>query len=76
MATWHQKQRPVKLTHPTLWTSVSDSSEGMMSLGRHTTEEEAKTYCQNVKKHHPYLSVYVLKPENQQSKNNEVRQCT
>ena len=64
MATWHQQQRPVKLTHATKWTVVIDPPHQMRALMTFDTAALADVYMRNLKANNPQAALhsYVLKP--------------
>jgi hypothetical protein len=58
MSTWHQRRRPVKFYHETLWTLVNNPPNEMTELFTFKTEAEAKVWQQ----YRPHS--YILKPSN------------
>ncbi len=64
MATWHQKQRPVKLYHETEWTVVVDPPNQMTHLYCTSSKKLADVYMRNLKANNPaaFEHAYILKP--------------
>jgi hypothetical protein len=59
MATWHQRQRPVKYYHKTKWTVVLDPPGKLCCFVLFNTEAAAREYLKN----NPGPGHYVLPPE-------------
>jgi hypothetical protein len=58
MATWHQRQRPVRLDHPTAWMMIVDPPNDFAYGIGCQTEAEAKTLSAK------FEHSYVLPPRN------------
>ena len=55
MSTWHQRQNPTPLWHPTKWTAVSDPHEGTLTSTLFDTYEHAYDYVIKADEVHTYL---------------------
>lgn len=61
MATWHQQRNPVPLWHTTKWTVVNDPPNGMTTVMRFDTHEEARAFAASE------AGSYVLAPYKQEN---------
>ena len=62
MATWHQRQRPGKLYHETLYSVVIDPPNGCTAVVRYSTRGEAEQYLANVRARGE-RHAYILNPQ-------------
>jgi hypothetical protein len=64
MATWHQRQRPVRYWSETEWTVVVDPPNQMTYLYRTSSRDLAEVYIRGLKANNPGAAAhaYILNP--------------